>query len=123
MSEDAKAQLIADGIYDEEFCDEMTTAEAETLLRLHQQYGKAFDAICDELAAMNGVDKSRMSVAQKTGIVDEAEFLIEEFDEADVAGRYQKDTSRLMLCLRRHHSLALEIMNVRDGVIERFAKG
>jgi hypothetical protein len=114
-----KAKLVAEGLYDRDFCDVMTATEAETLWRLHQQQGQAFDAICDELASALGHDKSQLSDEQRDAIVEEAEDLIEEFDEADVAGRYQKNATPLMVCQRRFHDLGLEIMNVRDVIVAR----
>jgi hypothetical protein len=114
-----KAMLVAEGLYDQPTCDMMTAAEAETLWQLHQMGGKAFDAACDELASILGRDKSQLSDKQKADIVEEVEFLAEEFDEADVAGRYQRDVTPLIACLKRHHELGLQIMNVRDVIVAR----
>jgi hypothetical protein len=115
-----KSKLITEGLYDQPFCDMMTDAEAETLWRLHQMHGQSFDAACDELASILGYDKSQLSDEQKADIVAEVEDLVEEFDEADVAGRYPRDVTPLILCLKRDHELGLESMNVRDVIIARF---
>lgn len=115
-----KPKLITEGLYDQDTCDMMTDLEAETLWRLHQMQAQAFDAACDELASILGYDKSRLSDQQKDEIVAEVEDLTEEFDEADVAGRYPRGVTPLILCLKRDHELGLEIMNLRGAVIARF---
>jgi hypothetical protein len=52
-----KGKLVAGGLYDQETCDVMGDAEAETLWRLHQEIGQAFDAVCDAYAADLGWEK------------------------------------------------------------------
>lgn len=118
-----KTKLVAEGLYERDFCDDMTDVEAETLWRIHQQASEAFDAICDELAPTLGYNKDQLSDEQKDAIVEEAEFLMEEFDEADVAGRYKRDVTTLMLRLKRYHDFGLEIMNVRDVIVARLTPG
>jgi hypothetical protein len=117
----AKARLIEEGLYDEETCDAMTAAEAKKLWQLHQMCGQAFDAACDEFASTLGHDKSRLSDLQKADIVGEVESLTEQYDEAEVAGRYQLVTP-LMLSLKRYHELGVEIMNVLDVIVARGVK-
>jgi hypothetical protein len=119
MENVTKFKLVAEGLYDQPTCDMMTAAEAETLWQLHQIGGQAFDAACDELASILGHDKSQLSDKQKADIVEEVEFLAEEFDEADVAGRYQRDVTPLMLCLKRYHELGEQIADVRDVIVAR----
>jgi hypothetical protein len=115
----AKTELISVGLYDQETCDMMTDTEAETLWRLHQRHGEAFDAVCDELTSIDGYDKAGLSDKQRDAIVEEAGFLTDEFDEADTAGRHPRDDTQLMCCLRRYHDLGLEIMNIRDDIRSR----
>jgi hypothetical protein len=107
--------------YDQDTCDLMTDAEAETLWRLHQMQDQEFDAACDELASSLGYDKSQLSDEQRANIVSEVGDLMEDLDAADGAGRYPpRDLTPLILCLKRGRDLGLEIMNIRDAVIARF---
>ena len=102
-----KDKLVADGLYDPETCDVMSDAEAETLGRLHQEIDAAFEAACDAHAATLGLEKSHLSDEQMADLAD---------------GRYPKEATSstpLMACLKRHHDLSLEIMNIRDNITSR----
>jgi hypothetical protein len=115
MSTAIKGKLVAEGLYDRETCDVMSDAEAEKLWRLHQEIGQAFDAVCDAYAASMGLEKSQLSDEQMADIIVQVE-------EADTDGRYPKETTpstQLTACLRRHHDLGLEILNIRDDFISR----
>ena len=119
MSTAIKDKLVSERLYDRETCDVMSDAEAETLWRLHQEIGQAFDAVCDAYAAILGLEKSQLSDEQRANIVNKAEALI----GADSDVQYPKETppsTRLTACVRRHHDLSLEISNIRDDLSSRF---
>ena len=105
MGTDIKDKLVEEGLYDRETCDVMSDAEAETLWRLHQEIGQAFDAVCDAYAASLGLEESQLSDKQRADIVDQVEDLVDDYDD----GRYPKETTPLMECLKRHHDLGQEI--------------
>ena len=111
-----KDKLVAERLYDRETCDVMSDAEAETLWRLHQEIGQAFDAVCDAYAASLGLEKSQLSDKQRADIVDKVEALMDDYDD----GRYPKETTPLTACLKRHHDLGLEISNIRHDLSTRF---
>ena len=116
-----KAKLVMEGLYDQGTCDMMTDAEAEKLWQLHQMYSQAFDAACDELATSLGYDKSRLSDEGRADLVEETIALTEQFDEDEheiaVAGRRLERDTPLMLCLKRHHELSEQIVDVRDEIV------
>ena len=86
-----KDKLVEEGLYDRETCDVMSDAEAETLWRLHQEIGQAFDAVCDAYAAILGLEKSQLSDEQRTNIVDKAETLMDNYDPTVLTGEKLKD--------------------------------
>ncbi len=116
MSPSMKDKLFAERLYDRETCDVMSDAEAETLWRLHQEIGQAFDAVCDAYAASLGLEESQLSDKQRADIVDQVEDLVDDYDD----GRYPKETTPLMECLKRHHDLGQEISNIRHDLSTRF---
>ena len=77
MSTAMKDKLVAERLYDRETCDVMSDAEAETLWRLHQEIGQAFDAVCDAYAATLGLENSQLSDEQRADIIDKVEALTE----------------------------------------------
>jgi hypothetical protein len=100
----------------------MGDAEAETLWRLHQEIGQAFDAVCDAYSADLGWEKSQLSDEQRADLVDKVEALTENYDVADTNARYPNETTpsaQLTACLRRHRDLGLEILNIRDDLASR----
>ena len=119
MSTSMKDKLVAERLYDRETCDVMSDAEAETLWRLHQEIGQAFDAVCDAYAAILGLEKSQLSDEQRANIVNEVEDLMDGYDEADTDGRYPKEATPLMACQKRYQDLHLQISNIRDDLISR----
>ena len=119
MSTSIKDKLFAERLYDRETCDVMSDAEAETLWRLHQEIGQAFDAVCDAYAATLGLEKSQLSDKQRADIVDKVEALVDDY-EGRHDGRYPKETTPLMECLKRHHDLGQEISNIRHDLSTRF---
>jgi hypothetical protein len=116
MSTSMKDKLVAERLYDRETCDMMSDAEAETLWRLHQEIGPAFDAVCDAYVASLGLEESQLSDKQRADIVDQVEDLVDDYDD----GRYPKETTPLMECLKRHHDLGQEISNIRHDLSTRF---
>jgi hypothetical protein len=103
-----KDKLVSEGLYDQETCDVMSDAEAETLWRLHQEIGQAFDAACDAYAAILGLEKSHLSDEQMADLAD---------------GRYPneaKSSTPLLACLKRYNDLGLKISNIRDDLVSRF---
>jgi hypothetical protein len=114
-----KDKLVEEGLYDREACDVMSDAEAETLWRLHQEIGHAFDAVCDAYAVSLGLEESQLSDKQRSDIVNEVDDLMDGYDEADTDGRYPRETTPLMTCQKRYHDLHLEISNIRDDLISR----
>lgn len=115
MSTSMKDKLFAERLYDRETCDMMSDAEAETLWRLHQEIGPAFDAVCDAYAATLGLEKPQLSDKQRADIVDQVEDLVDDYDD----DQYPKETTPLMACLKRHHDLGLEISKIRGDLITR----
>ena len=121
MSTTIKDKLVSERLYDRETCDVMSDAEAETLWRLHQEIGQAFDAVCDAYAASLGLETSQLSDEQRANLIDKAEALMENYDI-----RSPKETARstqLTACLKRHHDLSLQILNIRDDLSSRFDVG
>ena len=116
MSTAIKDKLVSERLYDRETCDVMSDAEAETLLRLHQEIDQAADAVCDAYAATLGLGNSQLSHKQRADIVDKVEALVDDYDD----GRYPKETTPLMECLKRHHDLGQEISNIRHDLSTRF---
>ena len=120
MSTAIKDKLVVERLYDQETCDVMSDAEAETLWRLHQEIVQAADAVCDAYAATLGLGNSQLSHKQRADIVDKAEALMENYDMADSDAQYPKElATQLTACLRRHQDLGLEVLNIRDDLISR----
>jgi hypothetical protein len=119
MSTAIKDKLVAQRLYDQETCDVMSDAEAETLWRLHQEQRQAFDAICDEYVAICGLEKSQLSDEQRVDIIDKVKAMMENYDGSDSDVRYLTPSTQLTACVRRHHHLSLEVLNIRDDLSSR----
>ena len=117
MTDNPREMLLP--MYGKSFVAEMSDSEAAKLWELHQQHGEAFDAICDALVSRRGQDKSALSDEQTDDIIEQAESLIEDWDEADTAGRTQRATTPVTAALKRHHDIGLEVMNHRDVIVTR----
>ena len=118
MSTAIKDKLVSERLYDRKTCDVMSHAEAETLWRLHQEIGQTFDAVCDAYAIILGLEKLQLSDEQRANLIDKVEALMENYDI-----RSSKETApstQLTACLKRHHDLSLEILNIRDDISSRF---
>jgi hypothetical protein len=116
---DPREHLVLEGLYEQSFTIKMSDVEAETLWQLHQLRGQTFDAACDALVSAHGYDKSALSDEQKADVVAEVEDLTEQWDEAEVAGRYRHDVTTLTACLKRYHELGEAIMDIRDEIVTR----
>ena len=114
-----REHLVLEGLYEQSFVTKMSDREAERLWELHQLLGQTFDAACDALVSVLGYDKSALSDEQKADIVEEVEDLTEQWDLAEVEGRYHRDVTPLTACLKRHHELGEAIMDFRHDIAMR----
>jgi hypothetical protein len=113
-----KDKLVSERLYDRETCDMMSDEEAETLWRLHQEIGQAFDAVCDAYAASLGLETSQLSDEQRANLIDKVEALMENYDIR--SPKEMARSTQLTACLKRHHDLSLQILNIRDDLSSRF---
>ena len=108
-----------EGLYEQSFVIKMSNREVERLWQLHQLRGQTFDAACDAFVSALGYDKSALSDEQKDDVVAEVDSLTEQWDEAEVEGRYLRDVTPLTACLKRYHELGEAIMDIRHEIATR----
>lgn len=91
-----------------------TTEERVRLQALHQQLDAKFDEIASFLVKELGYGKVDSRCRE------EASEAIERWEEdAEMADNPVKPTEPVQLLLSEHHSIAEEIMDIRDDAIER----
>jgi acyl-CoA reductase-like NAD-dependent aldehyde dehydrogenase len=87
-----------------------TDQEQATLRRLHQLLDEKFDEIASFLAKQHGLANAD----------EEAEEAIERWEkDAEMADTPPTPSGALQRLLSEHHSICEEIMDIRDGAVER----
>jgi hypothetical protein len=87
---------------------------------LFLEFCAVFDQALDELAAIHGRDRSRLSRAEAENLEREAKTLALEFGEGgekEIAGRYRtKDTTRLLAYLQQCNAICLKVTNAHKRI-------
>jgi HPt (histidine-containing phosphotransfer) domain-containing protein len=119
--EDGKLHFTEEGLR------HFTEEERGQLVELHEQLGKKFDEICDQLAKQLGHgDLATLSAGSKAQIVKEAEDLTEQWDsepemsdDPKIADQSIRPEPALQTLLAEHHELCERILDIQDDADAR----
>jgi HPt (histidine-containing phosphotransfer) domain-containing protein len=119
--EDGKLHFTEEGLR------HFTEEERGQLVELHEQLGKKFDEICEQLAKQLGYgDLATLSGESKAQIVKEAEDLAEQWDsepemsdDPKIAAQSIQPEPALQTLLAEHHKLCERILDIQDDADAR----
>ena len=119
--EDGKLHFTEDGL--RHFSEE----ERGQLVEAHEQLGKKFDEICEQLAKQLGYgDLATLSAESKAQIEKQAEDLTEQWDsepetsdDPEIAAHSIRPESALQTLLAEHNELCERILDIQDDADAR----